>query len=292
MISNVNAGACTGRAQYDDWMLRTLDALRRSSHPGPTFLVTTVAVVLGVGANLDVWRIVVVGLVILLDQLSVGWSNDWIDSARDREVGRADKPVATGEISPTLVRNAALIGAALSVLVSIPLGWLAVLVHAVFLASAWSYNLWLKNTPVSVLPFIVSFGLLPLIVTVSATDPAAAAPWALGAGALLGVAAHFSNVLPDLEADLATGIQGLPHRLGATASGVVIAGALATASGLLLIGSPDPLHVAGFAAGLAVAVAILVLVLDRRRTRLLFQLIMAAAVIDVLLLAVGGSGLV
>lgn len=273
-------------------MLRTLDALRRSSHPGPTFLVTTVAVVLGVGANLDVWRIIVLGLVILLDQLSVGWSNDWIDSGRDREVGRTDKPIATGEISATLVRNAAFVGAALSVVVSIPLGWPAILAHLVFLASAWSYNLWLKKSPVSVLPFIVSFGILPLIVTLCATDPATAAPWALGAGGLLGVAAHFSNVLPDLAADKATGIQGLPHRLGATASGIVIAGSLAVASGLLLLGSPDPLHVAGFAAGLAIAVAILVLVLDRRRTRLLFQLIMAAAVLDVLLLAIGGSGLV
>jgi len=273
-------------------MLRTLDALRRSSHPGPTFLVTTVAVLLAVGANLDVWRIVVLGVVILLDQLSVGWSNDWIDAGRDREVGRGDKPVASGEISATLVRNSAIIGAVLSVVVSIALGWQAALVHLLFLASAWAYNVWLKNTPVSVAPFIVSFGMLPFIVTLSAADPSTAAPWALGAGALLGVAAHFSNVLPDLEADRATGIRGLPHRLGPTASGVVIAGSLAAASGLLLLGSPDALHVAGFAAGLGVAVAILVLVLDRRRTRLLFQLIMGAAVIDVLLLAFGGSGLV
>ena len=272
-------------------MLRTLDALRRSSHPGPTFLVTTVAVLLGVGANLDVWRIVVVGIVILLDQLSVGWSNDWIDAGRDREVGRGDKPVASGEISATLVRNAAILGAALSVLVSIPLGWQAALGHLLFLVSAWAYNLWLKNTPISVVPFIVSFGMLPLIVTLSAADPAVAAPWAMGAGALLGVAAHFANVLPDLEADRATGISGLPHRMGTSAPGLVIAGSLAAASGLVLFGSPDPLHVAGFAASLGLAVAVVVLVLERRRTRLLFQLIMAAAVIDVLLLAFGGSGL-
>ena len=34
----------------------------------------------------------------------------------------------------------------------------------------------------------------------------------------LGVAAHFLNTLPDFDDDAATGIQGLPHRIGATAS--------------------------------------------------------------------------
>ena len=42
-------------------------------------------------------------------------------------------------------------------------------------------------------------------------------PWwaTLGLGAMLGVGAHLVNALPDLADDEATGVRGLPHRLGA-----------------------------------------------------------------------------
>ena len=40
----------------------------------------------------------------------------------------------------------------------------------------------------------------------------------MGAAAALGSAAHFVNVLPDLADDAATGVHGLPHRLGPLAS--------------------------------------------------------------------------
>ena len=272
-------------------MLPKAVALARSSHPGPTVAVTIVTVVLSIGAGLDAPRVVLIGVVMLLDQLSVGWSNDWIDAARDRTVGRTDKPVAQGLISVRAVRAAAIIAAALSLLLTLPLGWPATIGHTIALASAWVYNARLKNSALSVAPFALSFGLLPLIVTLSATPPAVAAWWAIAAAALLGVAAHFANVLPDLEADRATGVRGLPHRVGVRVSGVVIAGSLAAASGLLLFGGLDAVHVIGFAMALALAAVSLVLVLTRPPTRLLFQLIIAAALLDVALLALSGVGL-
>jgi 4-hydroxybenzoate polyprenyltransferase len=272
-------------------MLHKAVALARSSHPGPSIAVTIVTVVLSIGAQLEPWRVVLLGLAMLLDQLSVGWSNDWLDAERDRTVGRADKPVAAGLVSIRTVRAAAIGAAALAIALTTPLGWAATLVHAIVLASAWSYNARLKNTGISVAPFALSFGLLPALVTLSAGQPAVAAWWALGAGALLGVAAHFSNVLPDLEADRATGIRGLPHRVGLRACGAVIAVSLAAASGLLLFASTGPVHVAGFIVALALAGSTLALVLTRPPTRLLFQLIIAAALLDVVLLALSGSGL-
>lgn len=272
-------------------MLQKAVALAQSSHPGPTVAVTIVTVALSFGAHLEAWRIAVLGLVMLLDQLSVGWSNDWIDAARDREVGRTDKPVASGLVSVAAVRTAAIIAAVGSLALSIPLGWRALVVHAVVLLSAWAYNAWLKNTAFSVAPFIVSFGLLPAVVTLSDAEPAMAPWWALGAGALLGVAAHVANVLPDLDADRVTGIRGLPHRMGVRVSGGVIAVSLAAASGLLLVGSGSLLHLIGFAIALLLAGACLALVLRRPPTRLLFQLIIGAALLDVALLALSGVGL-
>ena len=272
-------------------MLHTAVALTRSSHPGPSIAVTIVTVVLAIGAQLEPWRVAVLGLAMLLNQLSVGWSNDWLDAARDRSVGRDDKPVALGLVSVAAVRRAAVMAAVASIALTVPLGWPAVVAHAIALASAWSYNVWLKNTALSVAPFVLSFGLLPAIVTLASAEPVVAPWWALGAGALLGVAAHVANVLPDLEADRATGIHGLPHRLGPRVSGAVIAVSLAAASGLLLVGDVDPVHITGFAAALCLAVASLILVLTRPPTRLLFRLIIAAALLDVVLLALSGAGL-
>jgi 4-hydroxybenzoate polyprenyltransferase len=262
-------------------------ALAMSTHPGPTVAVSVVTAVLAVGAGLDFARVVLVTVAVFLNQVSVGLSNDWIDARRDAAVGRTDKPVARGWISVGAVRTASFATLVLAVVLTVPLGWAATVVHVVFIASAWSYNVWLKRTAFSVLPFVVSFGLLPAIVTLAAGQPRFASGWIVAAGALLGVAAHFSNVLPDLDDDAATGVSGLPHRLGRRTSGVVIAVALAAASVCVVVGSGSPGAVqwAGLVLSLSLAAACIVLVVTRPPTRLLFQLIIAGTLVNVALLA-------
>jgi len=279
-------------------MLRTVVSLARSTHPGPAIAVTVVTVVLAIGAGLEPWRTVVLGVAMLAGQASVGLSNDWIDADRDRAVGRSDKPVALGLVSRSAARAAAFATAGLAIVLTVPLGWVAVVVHALFIISAWLYNVGLKRTALSVLPYIVSFGLLPLLVTVSASEPRFAAAWALGAGALLGVSAHFANVLPDLDDDASTGVRGLPHRIGLRVSGLVVALALVVASALVVFGAGLDLtdavgivRLVGFVVTLGLAVVCAALALRGHATRLLFQLIIAAALIDVTLLALAGAAL-
>jgi 4-hydroxybenzoate polyprenyltransferase len=274
-------------------MPRTAAALALSSHPGPSVAVSAIAAVLGIAVGLDPLHVAILGVAVLLGQLSVGLSNDWIDADRDRAVGRTDKPVAAGLVRVGAVRAAAFVTAVAAIVLTFPLGWLATLAHTVFIVSAWTYNLGLKSTPISVLPYIVSFGLLPMIATLARPVPAAAAAWALALGALLGVAAHFANVLPDLDDDARTGIAGLPHCLGRGASGVVIwaslaAGALAAFFGPA--GDKTALQWIGLTLTLLLAAAIAV-VLRRPPTRLLFQLIIAAALVNVVLLSFSGSRL-
>lgn len=273
--------------------MKTPRALVLSTHPLPGIAVTVIAVVLALGVGLEWWRVVVLGIAFLLNQFSVGLSNDWLDAARDRAVGRKDKPVARGDISPALARNTAFVTAALAILLTTPLGWPATIAHAVFIASAWAYNLGLKSTPFSVVPYIVSFGLLPLIVTLSRPEPALASPWAVAAGSLLGIAAHFANVLPDLADDAATGVRGLPHRLGRRPVGLTIAIALAAASTCIVLGlGPAPWYqYVGLGLSLAVAIAAAILVLTGRGTKWMFRLIIVAALLDVVLLALSGSRL-
>ncbi|MEP6843090.1 MAG: UbiA family prenyltransferase [Pseudolysinimonas sp.] len=270
-------------------------ALARSTHPGPGLAVTAVAVLLGIAVGLEPWRVLILGLAILFDQISVGLSNDWIDADRDRAVGRTDKPVALGQIGVGAVRMTAIIAAAAALVLTLPLGLAATAAHAVTLISAWAYNAGLKNSPVSVLPYALSFGLLPAVASLARPVPAVPAWWVFAAGALLGMAAHFANVLPDLDDDRRTGIRGLPHRLGLRASIVItwtalLLGAIAVTVGVTGGAGGLPVFAAvGLLVSLGIAVAGLVIALRSGVGRWLFRLVIAAALVDVAMLVLAGT---
>jgi protoheme IX farnesyltransferase len=271
--------------------VRQAVALLRACHPEPTLAVTLVAVALAGASGRDFQGLLAVGLAILTGQLSVGWFNDYLDADRDRTAKRQDKPVATGVIARRSVRTATAVAAIICVPFSLMSGILAGVAHVVAVASAWTYNLGLKSTPLSVLPYAISFGLLPAFVIQGLPGHPAPPLWLVGAGALLGCGAHFANVLPDLEADAATGVRGLPHRLGAKGSRLVAAALLLTASAVLAAGPPGPPTVTAWAAMVA-AFAILAAgyALSRRpNSRAFFRSVLVVAVIDVVLLI--GSGI-
>ncbi|MFC7490309.1 MULTISPECIES: UbiA family prenyltransferase [unclassified Knoellia] len=213
-------------------MRKTALALARAAHAGPALAVTVLSCLLGVAADLSPSQVAMVTSAVLAGQLSVGWSNDLRDRARDAAVGRSDKPLANGEVGVSTVRAACALAVAATVALSLLCGVLAGAVHLLCVASAWTYNLWLKGTLASWLPYAVSFGGLPVFVelVVGSLPPVEV----VVGGALLGVAAHLLNVVPDLAQDAATGIRGLPHRLGARTSVVVAVGLLVTVTGLLL----------------------------------------------------------
>jgi 4-hydroxybenzoate polyprenyltransferase len=274
-------------------MLRQAGALARSTHPVPGLAVTAVAVLLGVALGLEPWRIVLLGFAIALDQASVGLSNDALDAGRDREAGRTDKPVARGDVPTGAVYIAAVATALLALALTFPLGTLALAAHAIALGSAWLYNVVAKTTALSVLPYIVSFGLLPAIATLASAHPAWPEWWAMAAGALLGVAAHFANVLPDLDDDARTGVRGLPHRLRARPSLVVVWAALVLAAAAVAYGSGFTIAaIAGLAASVVLAVVAVVIAWRRGAGRWLFLLVIVAALIDVVLLVLAGSRLI
>ena len=105
---------------------------------------------------------------------------------------------------------------------------------------------------------------------------------------------HFSNVLPDLEDDERTGVRGLPHRLGRRVSAAVAAGALVAGATAVLVGSaagspPSPLSWLFFAGVVGVAGWGLVAALARPPRRLVFRLVMTAALLLALQLVVAGD---
>lgn len=270
--------------------MRVARALWGSTHPGPSLVVTALALALGVAVGLEPWRLVLLTLAVLSGQLSVGISNDALDAPRDRAVGRRDKPLARGDVSVRAAWIAASLALVVALALSAPLGWRMVAAHALAIGSAWAYNAGLKGTPLSIVPFLVSFGVFPSLATLSAAQPQFAAPWVWIAGAALGAAVHLTNVLPDLDDDAATGIRGLPHRLGPRVSAILAALAVsAGAVAVLLGGTSGALSWTFFAAVLLVAAVTVVLALVRPPSRALFRLVMFAALLLAVQLVASGS---
>jgi 4-hydroxybenzoate polyprenyltransferase len=267
-------------------------ALVMSCHPVPSAAVTGLAAGLSALAGLSVARGALVTAAVLAGQLSIGWSNDYLDAERDRAVHRVDKPVAAGAVAPRSAGAAAGIALVIAIALSAALGWRAGTAALLIVACGWAYNLGLKATVLSWLPYALAFGALPAVATLAGDSSRMAPAWALAAGAALGVAAHFANVLPDLGDDAATGVRGLPHRLGARPTAAAGAVILLSASVSVLVGGADG---AWRWAGLAVVSAIaLVAVWTALRTpssRLFFLSIIAIAVLDLVFFALAGSRL-
>ncbi len=215
----------------------SIPLLVRACHPEPTAAVTTLTALLAVAAGLPAGRAALVTAAVFTGQLSIGWSNDLIDEPRDRRVRRADKPLAAGDLSARTVRAALAAAVAACVVLSLLCGWRSGLTHLVLgVGSGWSYNLGLKRTAVSWLPYAAAFGTLPAVVQLAGQPGRLPPGWLMAGGALLGIAAHLVNALPDLADDAATGVRGLPHRLGQRVSQVLATAVLLAASTVVVLG--------------------------------------------------------
>lgn len=212
-------------------------ALALACHPIPSVTVTALSGGLAALAQLPLGRGVLLTAAVFTGQLSIGWSNDYLDAERDRAVRRPDKPVAAGSVTPRVTAMATVAAVVATVTLSALLGWRGGAVSVLIVLCGWLYNLGLKSTVSSWFPYAVAFGLLPAVATLSGEPSRWPAVWAMAAAALLGVAAHLANVLPDLSDDIATGVSGLPHRLGARGTALTTAALLLAASAVILVGS-------------------------------------------------------
>ena len=268
-------------------------ALIIASHPGPSLAITAMATLLAAEAAPHGIGPALVAPAMLAGQLSVGWSNDACDARRDAAAGRTDKPVAAGAISARAVWIAAFAAVAAALAMSLAISVATALINALIIAAGWAYNLGLKSTPASGIMYLLGFGPIPAYA--ASTLPGHPGPrwWVTMAAALVGLGAHFANVLPDLAGDRATGVNGLPQQVAARwGPGAVRAIALVlllSASVLLLLASSDSRRwVAVIGLGAAAALAT---VGARSSGRLPFLAAIGIAAIDVVLFAAGGEAL-
>ena len=165
-----------------------------------------------------------IGLAMTLLQLGIGTVNDVVDAPAD--AGRkAGKPIPSGLVSGRQATIAAGIlfigGTGLALSVSWAVGGLAVIVVVIGLA----YDLRLKGTAWSWLPFAVGIPILPVFGWLGATGSlvplfVVLLPAAVAAGAGLAI----GNALVDVERDRSAGLSSIAIVLGPARSRVVSAG--------------------------------------------------------------------
>lgn len=261
-----------------------LVALARACHPAPTVTVTAAVTLLAASAGRDAAGCVLVLVTVLVGQLSVGWSNDALDAGRDAAVGRTSKPTVAGVVASALLLRLAVVALVVSVALSfVAAGAAGGACHVLFLVSAWAYNLGLKSTPLSLVPYAVGFGALPGFVTYG-LDPSVAPDWWMTVAAgLLGLAAGLANAASDVDDDLATGVRGTVALLGARTARVACVLVLGIAT-IVLVAGADLAPVV--AASAVVAVVVLgVAGLRVRGGAHLFTGVLVIALLDVALLA-------
>ena len=187
--------------------------LVKAAHFGPTVLVVGITFVLAL-TQFSIGDAAFIALAFLLGQLVVGWTNDLVDFPRDKAAMRFNKPLVAGNITELMLRISiaiALVGALIISLLS-PLGIDGTAIHFLALLSATAYNVKLKSTVLSVVPYVFSFGALPWAMYLAAgTQPPT---WIVLGFILFASAFHFLNVLKDLESDVAQQVMGLPQVIG------------------------------------------------------------------------------
>jgi 4-hydroxybenzoate polyprenyltransferase len=257
-------------------------ALARLVHPAPTVAVVALSAALGAileleaGVDVPSGRLLLITAAVLGSQILTGALNDWADRDRDA-MAQPTKPIPAGLVSPSAALSLALAGFILQLAASAPLGWLPLLLGLVASGSAVAYNLWLSRTPASVLPYLVSFGTLPLWVAAGVDVSLDRVAIAAVLVAPFAAAAHLANTLRDFEADARLGARNLAQVLGrrrafALAWGLALGVGLVVGATLLLEGrlGPGPL-------GLG-AVGIAAILQGARGPRLLWFGMLVAAV--------------
>lgn len=213
--------------------INRLKYLLIASHFGPTVLVVTIsfAVAQLIYSPSDSLQI---AAAIFFGQLVVGWSNEVIDYSLDKAAGRLKKPLVTGVLKVDLLQRLIPVALILATIFSLlsRLALVGTAIHMLGILSATFYNLKLKATILSPLPYIISFGGLPWAIYLGGgkTPPL----WLYLALALFTTAFHFLNVLKDLQWDIEQGILGLPQRMGRDKS-LAAAAILAITGALLLL---------------------------------------------------------
>jgi 4-hydroxybenzoate polyprenyltransferase len=224
-------------------MIRTIWAYVRLTHPWAVAVVMTATAVFGLiaaGSNPPGWRFLLLLTGMLGGQIAIGASNEWADRHADR-LHKPARPIPSGLVTPHCALVFASAGLLLMTISGALLGWWELVLLAAGSAAGLVYNVWLKRTPWSWLPYLLALPLLPTWVwlVMDAFQPLLLWLYPLGAAFVLAI--HLSQTLPDISADSDRGEHGLAVVVGRQRAAAIIwiaatGSTLAVAAGSLIAG--------------------------------------------------------
>ncbi len=198
---------------------RPVDVLRGFfwlCHPGPVMLnvIAVTAFSLLATRPYIYWNVLVLAVTAhLAMQLSIAIFNDYCDRQRD-VLSKKNKPIVRGLVSPREALIATFLSMFIMVVLLIPLNRMALLISLLYLACGQSYNLGLKTTPIGGVVFALAIPLIPAYAFVAMDRFVPWVLWQIPIAALLGLALHLANTLPDIEQDQANRVRNLVVVLG------------------------------------------------------------------------------
>ncbi len=217
-------------------------------------------------------------------QLAIGALNDYVDLPLDR-TAKHWKPLVAGVFQPATALWLTAAGLSIGLLLVVPLGYVMVSFTVLGAGAGLIYNLFLKRTVWSWVPYVIAVPLLPIWVWTGLRGWDTRLLWLYPLGGLMTVALHLADTLPDIAADTRHGVRGLAHRLGEQRARAVCWLAMATAPALAVLAALAGLANLGLVLGVAVLTWLLVagavtytLWVPRWEWRLHFALLATAAV--------------
>jgi len=154
-------------------------------------------------------------------QFAVGAFNDYCDADLDA-AAKPGRPIPSGVVTRfgALMATVALLVATLALAASFGPSTLAFAVLGT--GAGLAYDRLLKRTPWSWAPYVLGLPILPVWSWSTLGELPPAAGWAYPFGALLALALHLANALPDDKSDREASAGGLVQSLGRPASLVIL----------------------------------------------------------------------
>jgi len=231
-------------------------------HPGPSVLVAVVFVALASLAAHAVPsppRVLQLVLLMLPMQFAIGAVNDLADVRTDA-MSKPYKPLVRGAVAPRVASGSAALLLACSFAAAASIGVSTLGFAAGGAAAGLTYDLALRQTPLSLLPWWMGM-LMVVLIAFAAADALSARLWAaVPLTLLIALSLHCANALPDIDDDRRAKRRSLPVLLGKRSSlAIALAGVLLAALVAQVVGVGSRpvllLRVAGAVASITVLLA-------------------------------------
>jgi 4-hydroxybenzoate polyprenyltransferase len=240
------------------------------AHPGPSVLVTVVLVAIaGLAEHRvpDATRIAQLIGAMLPVQLCIGVINDVVDIRADA-LTKPYKPLVRGVVSRSTATWVGVVLGVVGLAVAATINLATLGFDALALGAGLAYDLGLRRTPLSWVPWWGGMAVLPLEGYASAGSIPTQLLVLVPLSALVAVGLHFANALPDIDGDRRAGRRSLPVIAGNRVAQWAGPASVAVA-GVLAVVFAEPLGQAGFVffAGVAILAVGVIAVMTTRSPR-------------------------